>query len=869
MMLASLVSFGATSCCSASSSFASQSWTSFLCYSRLRSASNSLLIGGGLLVDSDSRSLRKPILGTNGSTNSQQGGHQRGDTNGGQLRFLLAAAIGLEFDSTGSMSGGSRRKEWTTRASSSSFPIFHSSSGGAVAIDEAPDSTEFVEIGMIAETHGIHGELRVRSLTDFPVERFEMPGVRYIRRIVMGKVSMLRVELLKGREIPGKQSSWLVTLKGFETREEASELLGSTMLVSADERPPMDEEDVYIPDLIGMSVILQETKEEIGTIVDVHSSGANDLLRVCLASTINCSRDVQVWIPFVKEIVPLVDKETRRVEITPPAGLLELNVPKGGASKKEIRKQVLCFIPERKTKAMLAAVKKRLTALGQSHVLEGLNSGEESQREALTEQLLSINFSQFQHALDNVFGSSESKLRLIGELEPPPAVPRAKWEGFEDWLRDSKGHMPETSAAASNNNTARWWRGGLQLVATGKVGVVVLAGGQSTRLGSEAPPVKGMLQLELPHPKSLFQLQAERLLLVQELAAVVAAPGVKPQIPWLVLTSDATDVPTGAFFEENAYFGLNESQVWFVKQESLPCVSLEGGAILMESPWRVAIAPSGNGGLFAALCAQGFLEKLSNLGVLYVQVYSVDNALVRVADPVFFGFAQEHEADVGVKVIDKLSADEAVGIVCLERETSDNPSNEKQTSERVDLDNGEIQDAQDTGEGSNSLRYRVLEYSEAPSTLLTARNGGQLVYRSAHICVNLFSLAYLKKMADPGIKLDFHAAHKRIPCASKNLEHAIPVLADKPNGIKFEQFIFDTFKFCEPEKVALLEVDREEEFAPIKNKVGADSEETARNMVLALQNRHSSLSQENESGFCDGLNPMSLLKAYAFGGSVE
>lgn len=89
----------------------------------------------------------------------------------------------------------------------------------------------------------------------------------------------------------------------------------------------------------------QETKEEIGTIVDVHSSGANDLLRVCLASTINRSRDVQVWIPFVKEIVPLVDKETRRVEITPPAGLLELNVPKEGASKKEIRKQVLGFIP--------------------------------------------------------------------------------------------------------------------------------------------------------------------------------------------------------------------------------------------------------------------------------------------------------------------------------------------------------------------------------------------------------------------------------------------------------------------------------------------------------------------------------------------
>ena len=108
--------------------------------------------------------------------------------------------------------------------------------------------------------------------------------------------------------------------------------------------------------------------------------------------------------------------------------------------------------------------------------------------------------------------------RDTGELQPPPAIPQANWADFESWSNSKKY---KERLANSDNDTARWWFKGLQLVADGEVAVVVLAGGQATRLGPGGPPVKGMLELDLPETKSLFELQAERLLLVQELASQV------------------------------------------------------------------------------------------------------------------------------------------------------------------------------------------------------------------------------------------------------------------------------------------------------------------------------------------------------------
>lgn len=234
--------------------------------------------------------------------------------------------------------------------------VCHSSPASPGMTTAAKPSTNvegFVEIGTIAETHGIHGELRVRSLTDFPQERFEMPGTRWIKKIAMGKPFITQVELVKGRETMGKQSSWLVTLKGFDTPEKASELQGATMLVRADDRPAsLGEEEDYIPDLVGMDVIIEETKEKIGTIIDVHNSGASDLLRVQLTA-LRRGKVALIWIPFVKDIVPVVDVAAKRVEITPPEGLLDLNVPTEALTPKELRKE------ERKKKAIISAPRHR------------------------------------------------------------------------------------------------------------------------------------------------------------------------------------------------------------------------------------------------------------------------------------------------------------------------------------------------------------------------------------------------------------------------------------------------------------------------------------------------------------------------------
>jgi UDP-N-acetylglucosamine/UDP-N-acetylgalactosamine diphosphorylase len=169
---------------------------------------------------------------------------------------------------------------------------------------------------------------------------------------------------------------------------------------------------------------------------------------------------------------------------------------------------------------------------------------------------------------------------------------------------------------------------------------------------------------------------------------------------------------------------------------------------------------------------------------------------------VFFGYALEKRADVGVKVVRRTSPDEAVGVVCLQKYTEEKPEGEDLDTSSED--DSESDDTDKTRETSSSSYYGVLEYNEMPDTLRTAKEGDDLVYRAAHICVNLFSLDYLTKLANPKLELGFHSALKRIPCLKKDesgeWETHVP---DQPNGIKLEQFIFDAFKYCDPEKVSL------------------------------------------------------------------
>jgi 16S rRNA processing protein RimM len=175
----------------------------------------------------------------------------------------------------------------------------------------------WLEIGTIVAAQGIHGEMRVYPDTDFP-ERFEVPGIRWLLR--PGSAAPEPVELLSGRYVEGK-NLYIIELEGVENRNQAEEMRGCKLLVSEEDRPELGEDEYHILDLVGLKVFM--SGEFVGTVVNLIPAG-NDLLEVELD---NKGKDTKktVLIPFVKEIVPVVDLENKRAEITPPEGLLELN----------------------------------------------------------------------------------------------------------------------------------------------------------------------------------------------------------------------------------------------------------------------------------------------------------------------------------------------------------------------------------------------------------------------------------------------------------------------------------------------------------------------------------------------------------------
>jgi len=349
----------------------------------------------------------------------------------------------------------------------------------------------------------------------------------------------------------------------------------------------------------------------------------------------------------------------------------------------------------------------------------------------------------------------------------------------------------------------KWYEDGLDLVAENKVGVVLMAGGQGTRLGSSAP--KGCYDIGLPSKKSLFQLQAERIWKVQELARKKSGKGEgEVVVPWYVMTSGPTRKPTEDFFRENKFFGLKEENVFIFEQGVLPCISNEG-KILLESKSKVAVAPDGNGGIYLALIKSGVVEDLRKRGVQHIHAYCVDNCLVRVADPTFIGFSASKNVDIATKVVRKRNAKESVGLILQKNGKPD-----------------------------------VVEYSEIDEETAEAKDGSNsdlLKFRAANIVNHYYSFAFLESIPSWSHKLPHHVAKKKIPCI--DTESGDAVKPEKPNGIKLEQFVFDCFPFLEMDKFACMEVKREDEFSPLKNArgTGEDDPDTSKKHIMSQGRR--------------------------------
>ncbi|KAE8696444.1 mitochondrial import inner membrane translocase subunit TIM50-like [Hibiscus syriacus] len=244
-------------------------------------------------------------------------------------------------------------------------------------IEASNNVSGFVEIGYISSVHGLQGELCIKSNTDFPELRFCKAGRRWLRQQVSGEEAIKEVEL-------------------------------------EEDRPHLEEGEFYTRDLVGMRVILKETGQDVGTVVNVFNSGANDLLHVMLNSAVpmpNGSEEPStlaeandsgplVWVPFVEEIVPNVDLKRREMLITPPRGLLELNVRTDERSKKERRQ--LEWKERKKFQKRLISAKKKLIEMEQQHVFHGFGFGEKSQVSLLADQIVNVNSKLLQQALENV-----------------------------------------------------------------------------------------------------------------------------------------------------------------------------------------------------------------------------------------------------------------------------------------------------------------------------------------------------------------------------------------------------------------------------------------------------------------------------------
>lgn len=393
----------------------------------------------------------------------------------------------------------------------------------------------------------------------------------------------------------------------------------------------------------------------------------------------------------------------------------------------------------------------RLTSHGQEHLLKYYEELNHEEKEVLLGQIADLDFSLLELIGDG------AKQNEKGKLEPLGALTLAEIEEKKDMYE----------------------KAGLEAIQAGKVGAVLLAGGQGTRLGFDKP--KGMLNVGIHKELYLFEQ------LVSNLLEVVKKAGA--WIPFFIMTSEKNNEDTTRFFEEHNYFGYNREYIYFFIQEMAPSVNYEG-KIYMEDKYKLSVSPNGNGGWFSSLAKAGLLDKMKELGIEWLNTFAVDNVLQKIADPVFVGATLEAGCVCGAKVVAKADPNEKVGVLCLE-------------------------------DGKPS----IVEYYEMTDEMIHSRDAeGKLLYNYGMILNYLFEVKTLSKIVNESLPV--HIVEKKIPFINENGKLVKP---EEPNGYKFETLILDMIHMMD--NCLSYEVDRSREFAPIKNRTGVDSLESAREMM--------------------------------------
>jgi len=391
---------------------------------------------------------------------------------------------------------------------------------------------------------------------------------------------------------------------------------------------------------------------------------------------------------------------------------------------------------------------------GQGHVLQFWDELDERGQAELLAQIAALDFENIEH-MSSLLAKRGAKSELLN-FEPAAVV----------------------ALSESEKEEAR--SAGEDLLSAGRVGVLLVAGGQGTRLGFDGP--KGAFPLAPVSGDTLFAIHSKKIVAMERKYGA--------HIPFYIMTSRANDAATRAFFEEHDYFGLAKERVVFFVQGMWPALTADG-KIVLDRRDHIFMSPDGHGGVLAALRDRGILADMTARGLEHIFYFQVDNSLVEIADPVFVGLHSSRDAEASIKVCAKRDPEEGLGVV---------------------VDRG----------GRNAIvEYTEFTHEQKNEVL----PNGELKYRFGSVAIHIFSREFLEKEAN--VRLPLHLAHKKVPTCGESGE---PVVPREPNAFKFEKFIFDSLS--DADRCVNLVFEREDEFSPVKNAQGNDSPATARRDMM-------------------------------------
>lgn len=324
---------------------------------------------------------------------------------------------------------------------------------------------------------------------------------------------------------------------------------------------------------------------------------------------------------------------------------------------------------------------------------------------------------------------------------------------------------------------------GNELLHAGKVAALTVAGGQGSRLGYEGP--KGTYPITPLKHKTLFQYFAESILRLNA--------KYDQEMNWYIMTSKLNDLQTKDFFDKNDYFGLKPDKVIFFTQGTMPAIGYDG-KLLLAAKDSLALAPDGHGGTLLALKRSGALGRMRADGIDYISYFQVDNPLVSIVNPLFLGLHSLEKSEMSAIMLAKTGPFEKLGNFCISGD-----------------------------------RLQIIEYSDLPQELAEAQHDdGSLKFIAGSPAIHIISRKFVEALTGDGkLNLPWHRADKKVTFINSAGEQVNP---ETPNAVKLESFIFDALPMAA--RTIVLEADREEEFAPTKNKTGVDSVESCQAMLL-------------------------------------